>query len=439
MKSYGLTNVKLEAWEVPIGWTRGTATAKLVEPREMALTVASAGWAPGTPDGAPRTLKVVSFDARSRKDLEQYRGTLKDAIVLRGKPTKVAPVTDTRYGGGVNRPSRDTPPPKDGADGKPQPPSEEEAKEFKALQEELSAFFKAEGVAAVFRDSGKPHGLLVTTGGFKEKDDRVSAVAPFPTLFVAHEHYAYLYRLIAEHKLAPTVTLQVTNTFSTGPVTAYNTVGELTGSEKPDEFVILGAHLDSWDLGMGTTDNGTGSSVILETARTLGALAKLGLRPKRTIRFCLFTGEEQGLHGSTHYVKQHKSELEKTSCALVHDTGTGKVLNIQLMGRTVLEPILGPELAALKAIGFEGVATTSSGGTDHLPFEAAGVPGFPCRQDMDEYRFTHHTQSDTLDKAKPENLVQGAQVLAVAAYRIADLPALLPREKPAKKEKDAKP
>src|SRR5262249_52330153 len=138
--------------------------------------------------------------------------------------------------------------------------------------------------------------------------------------------------------------IEVTNKMIEGPIVVYNTVGEIKGSEKPDEFVVVGAHLDSWDLAQGTTDNGTGSCVVLEAARIL---ATSGFRPKRTIRFVLFTGEEQGLHGSRKYVEQHKDEMPKTSMCLVHDTGTGKVTGIGLQGREVLKPILESEFVSL--------------------------------------------------------------------------------------------
>lgn len=454
MKEYGLSNVRLEPYEIPLGWTRGTASLKMIEPLEKQFAVASGGWAPGT-DGSV-TGPVVVFEARTRRDLEKYKGQLKGAVLLRGKPATVAPVTDTRYGPGSSRGARpaETPPPKEDpppprepsppAADDAQPPAEEkkvEPKEdqppqrpgrgeFQSFQAEMTEFLKNEGVTAILIDSAKPHGLMVTTGGFRMTDDRVSARRPIPTLYVPHETYAMLYRLVTEQKVTPKVEVNVTNTFSDGPVTVYNTVGELPGSEKPDEYVILGAHIDSWDLASGTTDNGTGTSVVLEAARTLGALAKQGIRPKRTIRFVLFSGEEQGLHGSRAFVNRHKDIHDKISAAIVHDTGTGKVLALRTMGRTVIPPILNPELETLKQVGFEGAVPESSGGTDHLPFESAGIPGFPCKQETDEYRFTHHTQSDTFDKAKPANLIQGAQVLALAAFRIADLDELLPRDKP---------
>ena len=154
------------------------------------------------------------------------------------------------------------------------------------------------------------------------------------------------------------------------------------------------------------------------------------MKPKRTIRFVLFSGEEQGLHGSAQYVARHKAEMPKTSVALVHDTGTGKVLGFGLMGREAIKPILDRELVSLKNVGFQGVTLRYMGGTDHQSFEAAGVPGFACAQETDEYRLTHHTPSDTFDKAKEPNLIQGAQVMAVTTMRIANLPDLLPRDRP---------
>jgi Zn-dependent M28 family amino/carboxypeptidase len=259
-------------------------------------------------------------------------------------------------------------------------------------------------------------------------NDRVSGADPLPTLFVVHEHYSQIHRLATRQGGAPTrVEVEISNKLTPGPIPVYNTIGEIRGSEKPDEYVILGAHIDSWDLGQGTTDNGTGTCVVLEAARIL---SKSGIKPKRTIRFCLFSGEEQGLYGSREYVKAHQTELPKTSMCLVHDTGTGKVQGIGLQGRESVKPILEPELVSLKELGCADINLRSMPGSDHQSFEAAGVPGFAAQQDWAEYRFTHHSQSDTLDKAKEPDLIQGAQVLAVAALRVANLPQLLPHDKP---------
>jgi hypothetical protein len=445
MRSYGLSNVHLEGWTIPMGWERGTASVRLIEPSfGRPLTVAALGWTPGTNGRVEGDVVVMS--ARSSADLAAYKGKLKNAIVLRGTPATIRPVTDSSLGfGGGGRAAaaskqdgkqdgkQAAAPAGRGGAGEPGsvnplgPDQMRNMQTMMSFRKELSDFLKAEGAAVLMMDAGKPHGLLVTTGGWRG-DDRASAGDPLPSVFVAHEHYALLHRLASRPAPARTrVEVEISNKFIPGPVPVYNTVGEIPGSEKPDEFVVLGAHLDSWDLGQGTTDNGTGTSVVLEAARIL---AHSGLRPKRTIRFALFTGEEQGLHGSKEYVKRHKDELPKTSMALVHDTGTGKVVGIGLQGRASIKPVLEPELASLKELGVTDINLRGMGGSDHMSFDQAGVPGFAVQQDPAEYRFSHHSQSDTLDKAREPDLVQGAQVLAVTALRVANLPALLPRDKP---------
>ena len=429
MRAYGLRNVHLEGWTIPVGWERGRASLRIVEPNNgRSLTVAAMGWTPGTKGKV--TGEVVLLKARSAAELAPYKGKLKNAVVLRGEPTTIRPVTENGFGS--PRPRADAKGDKKG-DRKaevPAPPRRERGYPSPTFRRELAEFLRTEGVAALLMDAGKPHGLLNMTGAWRG-DDRVSGGEPLPSLFVAHEHYAQLYRLATRPAPAKTrVEVEIENKLIPGPVAVYNTVGEIRGSEKPDEIVVLGAHLDSWDLGQGTTDNGTGSCVVLEAARVL---AKSGVRPRRTIRFVLFTGEEQGLHGSKEYVKRHKDEIAKTSMALVHDTGTGRVLGIGLQGRETLKPIMEKELVSLKALGVTEIDLRGMGGTDHLSFEKVNVPGFAVRQDPAEYRFSHHSQSDTLDKAREPDLIQGTQVMAVAALRVANLPELLPREKPVPK------
>ncbi len=453
MKEYGLTNVKLEPWEIPVGWERGTATLKMIEPNPgKQIPVAASAWTPGTKGKI--TGEVVFLDAKTKDDLAKYKGKLKDALVLSRPPSNVAPITDLRYGAGSGPQAPPPAPPKD------EPKKEDKKDEVKkddqppagggrggfgpeamALRQAMGEFLRAEGAAVMLSDSAKPHGLIVTGGGWGRMgggpgggEGGRAAPEPMPSLSLAHETYTMLYRLAtSKDGPKPKVEVEITNTFIPGPITVYNTVGEIVGSEKPDEFVVIGAHLDSWDLGTGATDNGTGSCAVLEVARTLGALAKQGIKPKRTIRFVLFTGEEQGLHGSKQYVSRHKDEMPKTSACLVHDTGTGKVLGLAMQGRTKVRDILEPELASLKDVeGWKGLNMRNQGGTDHLSFDAVGVPGFACDQETDEYRLTHHTQTDTYDHVKIPNIVQGSQVMAVAVLRIANLPDMLPRERPAR-------
>lgn len=446
MRDYGLVDVRLDPWEIPVGWQRGHAFMRLVEPDTgLKLHIAAAGWTPGTPGKVVGP--VVILRERTKDKLAQYKGKLRHAVVLLTPPPAIAPVTDLRYGPGQPPPRKD--------DGKKETPKTgsvlkqtdtldaADAARFcwsrssttsgyvqEELQpgfSELNEFLKSEGVACIATDAAKPHGLLVTTGNWPA--DLVAAEARVPRVFMIHEHYSLLWRLASQPNAQVRVETDIANSFIRGPVTVYNTVGEIRGSDKPDEFVVVGAHLDSWDLASGTTDNGTGSCVVLEAARALATLARQGYPPRRTIRFVLFSGEEQGLHGSRRYVQRYKDELPRHAAAIVHDTGTGRVYGLALHNRKGCYDVLQRELAILKELdGWTGVSLRSMGGTDHLSFNAAGVPGFACLQEMDEYRLTHHTQSDTFDKAKQPYLIQGAQVVAVTALRIANLPELLPRQ-----------
>jgi Zn-dependent M28 family amino/carboxypeptidase len=409
-REYGLTNVLLEPWTIAHSWTRGTAHARIVSPAEHPLTIASAGWAPGT-NGVVRG-PLVYVDIKKDEDFEKYRGKLKGAIVIAQEPASLSPPRPDGFFGEGNR-AMQTPPP---LKGQPVPPSPFAA--MMAVAQKRSEFYKQEGVAVVLRDSGKPHALLNMTGIGGEKFD----IGAIPTAFITGEGYRMLWRM---QKHGPVqVEIEMTNSFSDKPVEVYNTVGEIKGSEKPDEVVILGAHLDSWDLGTGSTDNGTGSMAVLEAAR---ALAKLNLKPKRTIRFVLFSGEEEGLCGSVKYVETHKAELEKISGVLVNDTGTGKVLTLALHENYQEREIVDQVLAPLKELRLLEPTMMHMSGTDHLSFDDVGVPGFWALQDGAEYSKTHHSQSDTFDKVWKDDLNQGAQVLATWAYNTAQLPAMLPR------------
>jgi hypothetical protein len=419
MKEYGLTDVHLEPWTIPEGWQRGHAYAKLIEPETgRGISLASMGWSPGTKGKV--IADVVIVKGNTLKDLEQYKGKLKGAVLLSGAPAKLgtleeamkqtgAPTSAFQKGGG-------------GGMGFGKKGSIEEFREYQRARAE---FLNNEGVVAIFQDANKHFGLLMTTGSWQGKD-RPSATSRLPTCSVAHNHYEMLWRLASRSEGRTRIELDIENTFVPGPIIVNNVVGEIKGSEKPDEFVVIGAHLDSWDLGQGTTDNGTGSCIVLETARLL---ARAGTPPRRTIRFCLFTGEEQGLHGSAEYVKRHKDELDKTSVCIVHDTGTGKVIGLGSGGNPSAKSMLESELVSLKDLGLTDFTSRAVGGSDHASFARVGVPGFALKQEVATYRFTHHSQADTLDRAQETDLIQGAQVMSVTAMRLANAPDLLPREK----------
>jgi carboxypeptidase Q len=409
-RKYGLTNVHLEPWTIARSWTRGTAHARIVKPAEHPLTIAAAGWSPGT--GGTLHAPVVYFDGKKKEEFERFRGKLKGAVVIYQEPTSLSPPKPEDSRSEFVRAMQAPPPMK----GEPPAPSP-----YAVLQEAAkarTAFFKQEGVAAVLRDSNKPHALLNMTGIGGEKFE----IGAIPTAFLTGEGYRMLFRMLKHGPVE--VELDMTNSFSEKPVEVYNTVAEIRGSEKPDEVVMLGAHLDSWDLGTGSTDNGTGSMAVLEAAR---ALAKLPLKPKRTIRFTLFTGEEEGLVGSAKYVQAHKTDLDKISGILVHDTGTGRVLTLGLHDNYQDREIVDQEIAPLRELKLLEPSMQRSFGTDHASFDDVGVPGFWAIQDSAEYSKTHHSQSDTFDKVWKDDLNQGAQVLAAWAYNTAQLPAMLPR------------
>jgi hypothetical protein len=379
-------------------------------PTSLNLTMATAGWSLAT-NGTVKG-PVVGVAVEKVEDLQQYKGKLKGAIVVLNRPLELrAPQNPLLAPWGeetipIAFPKSDKP--------------FDLAAYLKLRSAELN-FFAQEKASAVLIGSEKWFGLLnMSVSGSNYKPGVI------PTAFIAREDLTLLWRLLDSGPIQAEV--NIGGNFSGKPAEVYNTIAEIPGSEKPDEVVIIGAHLDSWDLATGATDNGTGSIAVLEAAR---ALKKSGVKPKRTVRFVLFTGEEQGLNGSKAYVAKHHNELNKISAVLVHDSGTGKVLTIGLMGnyeaRETIDRVLYP-LARVKEIGLGEPTLRKEDGTDHVPFDEAGVPGFWCVQEIADYDKTHHSQADTLDRVRWDDLAEGAQVLAVFAYNVAELPDLLQRK-----------
>ena len=409
-RKYGLTNVHLEPYTIAHAWVRGTARARMLTPAEHPLTIASAAWSPNTA-GTVRG-PVVFFDVKKPEDFAKYAGKLKGAIVILREPKSLSPEEPIDQNAEIYHPMDEPGAPAG------QPPTADPWDKYILYVKAQQKYLQEQGVVAVLRDSNKPQALLNMTDSTTEP----FTLGILPTAFVTGEGYRLIYRQLQKGPVE--VELEITNSVSDRPVTVYNTVADLRGSEKPDEMVILGAHLDSWDLGTGTTDNGTGSMVVLEAAR---ALQKLNLKPKRTIRFVLFTGEEEGLIGSKEYVKAHKDEMPKVSAMLAHDSGTGRVLAIGLHDNYEARETVDQTIAPLGELKMLEPSMQREFGTDSLSFDEVGVPGFFCVQAIAEYMLTHHSQSDTFDKAWKDDLVQGAQVLAAWAYNTSELPGLLPR------------
>jgi Zn-dependent M28 family amino/carboxypeptidase len=254
-----------------------------------------------------------------------------------------------------------------------------------------------------------------------------------PSVTIAVEHYGRMVRTL-EKKMPVTITLEVKNTF-TDDTMSFNVVGEIPGTDKADELVMLGAHFDSWHTGTGTTDNGVSSAVMMEALRILKAT---GLQPRRTIRMGLWTGEEQGLLGSRAYVKEHfadretmalKPEHAKLSVYLNMDNGGGTFRGIYLQGNEAIAPVFESWMKPFANMGMTTLTIRPTGGTDHLSFDAVGLPGFQFVQDPLEYSTrTHHTNLDVYERAIPEDLMQNAVIIASFVYHAANRDALLPRK-----------
>ncbi|MBX3095884.1 MAG: M20/M25/M40 family metallo-hydrolase [Fimbriimonadaceae bacterium] len=386
-RSYGLTNVHLEEWgEWPVGFQRGrNSSARMVSPMIRDFEFTSPSWTPGT--NGPHRGRAM-FAPSSMEELNAIRSDLKGAWIVDPYPT-------TR-----------------GQDWTP-----------------IDTAMQAAGVAGRITRSNEE--LVITSGRWNIDPNNLPSVRR--VIIRNSDMDVLVTSMLAGQR--PMLEINLDQKFIKGPRKNANVIADIRGSEHPDEYVIVSGHLDSWDGpgSVGASDNGTGVSVALETARILKAA---GAKPKRTIRFILWTGEEQGLHGSRQYVEMHRDELEKISCVFVDDGGSNYQGGMTLMAG--MEPILRkaqePMTGVFPDMPFDWRVVENmprGGGSDHAPFNQAGVPGFfwfeTGRQD---YRFIHHTQHDHLQYVIPEYLVQSSTNSAVMSYNVACADALLPRVPP---------
>jgi hypothetical protein len=394
MRAIGLENVHAEKFQIWRGWTRGTAQAGLTEPIHRRLSVDAMGWTGSTAaagaEGELVAANVFDLDGEM-KDPSKFSGKI-ILMVVRGEPKKDQDglLIFTQFGDFVRLVSKN-------------------------------------GAIAIFGGQGgfKSEGMNLTHTGILG----FSADFNMPVLSLTTEDQSQLERFLDGGKKV-CVRVNVHNTFSDGPVETANAVGEIRGREHPEEILVVGAHLDSWDLSEGATDNGMGSVSVLAAAE---AILRSGQRPRRTIRFVLFNGEEQGLLGSYAYVKQHQSEMANHLGDLVLDGGQGPVKEFQLGGRDDLVGDFQNFVDLLASIRSIGVSDKIEFGTDTGPFIMAGLPGINMNQDSPEYKFTHHSAADALEEVKPDVLAQDATVMAMTAFWIADRPERFAKPWPASK------
>lgn len=382
MKSIGLENVHTEKYTIWRGWTRGTAEGEILAPVHHKLHVDAMGWTGSTPAGGAEgdVVTVNMFDIENEiKNVSRLKGKIA-LVTTKGKPNK------------------------------------DEMNLFAMFGDFLKAAGPAGTIAVIGgQGGGKSTGMNLTHTGILG----FNADFAVPVVSMSAEDQAQLERFI-ERGIKPRVRFNVQNNFTNGPVETANVVGEIRGREHPEEILVVGGHLDSWDLSEGTTDNGSGTAAALGAA---DAIVRSGQRPRRTIRFVLFTGEEEGLDGSFAYMKQHQAEMKNHLGSLVIDGGQGPAKSFHLGGRDDLVPAFQAFANTLSNLGITEVDDRVESGTDTLPFSLSGLPGIDMGQDSPDYKYTHHSAADALEAQKPDVLAQNATLMALAAYWIADRPA----------------
>ena len=485
LQGWGLQNAHLEAWgPFGRGWSLKRFSIQIVSPQCIPLIAHPKAWSPGL-DGTV-IAEVVLLDAKTVADLEKFKGKLRGKVVMLGPPVDVPPavnalatrLTDSdlltladsgdnssyifsRTMGGASRmtprATGASPEPTKAAPRAPRTgggPSEFARKRAELLLEEK--------VALLLEPSGQGDGgtLFVAQAGiipgsrtpYRTADGKrpnvYDATPPkiVPQVAVAKEHYNRLARMIAQGvplKLAVDLAVQ----FHDDDPMAHNTIAEIPGGDLKDEVVMLGGHLDSWHGGTGATDNAAGVAVAMEAARIIKTL---DLKPRRTIRVALWSGEEQGLLGSRAYVIQHfgkappsfggaeptakptgpTPEFEKFSAYFNLDNGTGKIRGVYLQGNEAVRPIFRKWLAPFREMGASTLTSANTGSTDHVSFDGIGLPGFQFIQDPVEYMSrTHHSNQDLYDRIQPDDMKQASVIMAAFVYQAAMIDEKLPRKK----------
>jgi len=485
MAKWGMQNAKLEAWgPFGRGWSLKSFSAQVNEPTAFPVIAYPKAWSPSTKGAV--TSEVVYLDIKSDEDFAKYKGQLSGKIVLISRTREIkadfegmgSRRTDEELAKMAAAPDPSTvTAPQPGQQQAPTPEQQERARQF-ALAQKMFGFVFDEGAAVVIDNSriGSGGTLFVSAasvaplptpagqaapqgGGFGggaaararsaayNKDNEARMV---PQLTMATEDYNRIVRMI-QLGAKPKMTVDIQAQFHDEDLMGYNTVAEIPGTDPTlkSELVMLGGHLDSWHSGTGATDNAAGCAVAMEAARILIAS---GLKPRRTIRVALWSGEEQGLNGSREYVTQQFGErkqappvpagqpappvdvvktanYDKLSAYYNLDNGTGKIRGVYMQGNSAVRPYFEAWLAPFADMGAKTLTLSNTGGTDHLSFDRIGLPGFQFIQDEIEYDArTHHSNQDTFDRIQADDMKQAATIMAAFVYQTAMMDEKMPRK-----------
>ena len=447
LEEWGLKNGHLEAWgPFGRGWSFSRAAVHMIQPRQVPLMALPKAWTPGT--SGPIRGQAIRVTIESEDDLDQYRGGLQGKVLFVSDSREILPPEKAEF-------ARLSPTELEEMELFSFPSGRvdkwlKKAREQLRLRRALNEFLIKEGAVAVVDISSRDGGTLrLGSAGSREPDESVGP----PTIAMAAEHYNWILRLL-EEDTAVEIELDIEARFHDDDLMAFNTLAEIPGTDKADEVVLLGAHLDSWHPGTGSNDNGTGTAVVMEAVRILQALE---VRPRRTIRVGLWAGEEQGLLGARAHVEKHyasrpdseipeeqelpahlrtlgwpitpKPDHAKLSGYFNFDNGSGKIRGIYTQGNAAAARVFETWLKPFRDMGADTVTNRNTGGTDHVAFDAVGLPGFQFIQDdLDYYTRTHHSNLDVFDHAQREDLVQASVVMASFAYHAAMREELLPRK-----------
>ena len=425
MREWGLSNVHTEAYPFGRGWQNRRIAASALTPRVYPLIAYPKAWTPGT--HGPVTGEAVLVSIQSESDFATYKGKLRGKFVLTTQPRDLQPrfnpqaqrLTDSQLDDLAKQPVTRRP------GGAPNAAAQ-------SLARKITQFWVDEGVAAVLEPSRGDGGgtLFVQSGGGRNLSDPPVA----PQVVVATEQYGRIARNVAR-KIPVTLQMDIDNQFLDADLNAFNIIGELPGTDKADQVVMLGAHFDSWHTGTSATDNAAGSAVMLEAMRILKTA---GVHLRRTVRIALWSGEEEGLLGSRAYVREHfgdpqtmqlKPEQAKLAAYFNVDNGGGQIRGVYLQGNEAVGPIFTSWMEPFHNMGMKTLTIRNTGGTDHLSFDAVGLPGFQFIQDSLEYNTrTHHSNMDVFERLQPQDMMQNAVIVATFVAQAANREDMLPRK-----------